>query len=612
MKKNLLFCLVALSVFVSAQTNPLSPSRATLDGTLAPFYHGVASGDPLTDRVILWTRITSNNNSETVGWQIATDTTFSTIVNSGTVSTDASRDYTVKVDATGLNENTWYYYRFSNNGTNSIIGRTRTAPSGNVSNLRFAVLSCSNHQNGFFNAYRDIVNKNDLDAVIHLGDYYYEYGPDDFSSGIDSSRITEPYKEIWTLADYRQRNSFYRLDQDLRAIHQQFPFIMVWDDHESANNSWSGGAQNHTDSVEGYWPSRKDFSRQSYFEWMPIRDVHNSIDTIHRIIPLGNLADLIMVDTRLEGRDVQAGTTGATVTDTNRTLLVYNQLEWFKQKLSSSTAKWKIIGNQVMFAPLVIFGNALNEDQWDGYPAERNKIIRYTAANQIDNLVVLTGDIHTSWANDVPNPDLTYNAATGSGSAMVEFVCTSVTSGSGINLSPSLITSLIPHVKYVDLAKRGYLLLDVTDTKVQGDWIYMSTIATRTFTSSVGASWCDLDGDNHLTQCATALTPRGTNPTVAPIFTGVKNLANDMVMISIYPNPSVDEIAIQYYLYEPSKVELKITDISGKTVFTQTENQTQNGLFKTEANLSSMAAGTYLVSLTAGGKVYAKRVVKAK
>ncbi len=612
MKKSLLFLLLFSSSFLFSQ-NHNSPSRSQVDAALAPFYHGVASGDPLSDRVILWTRITTDNASETIGWQIATDTTFSTIINSGTTTTDSTKDFTVKVDATGLQQNTWYYYRFSNNGIYSIMGRTKTSPTGNVSDLRFAVVACSNYQDGFFNAYNDIATKNDVDAVIHLGDYYYEYGPDDFTPGVDSSRLQEPFKEVWTLADYRQRHSFYKLDPDLRMVHQQYPFITVWDDHETANDSWKGGAQNHTDSVEGYWVDREAFSHKAYFEWMPIRDTHNSVDTIHRVIPMGNLADLIMVETRTEGREIQAGTTGAVVTDTNRTMMGHNELEWYKQQLSASTAKWKIVGNQVMFAPLKVFGTALNQDQWDGYPAERDKIIRHITSNHINNVAILTGDIHTSWANDIPDPDATYNGSTGAGSAMVEFVCTSVTSGSFITfpVPANIITALIPHIKYAELSKRGYLLFDVTEPKVQGDWIYVNTITSRTFTSSVGASWCDLDGAKHMTQCGSALSPRGTNPTLAPMFTGIKNLANDdMVMISCYPNPTENEVRIQYYIYKPTDVNIQMTDMSGKVIYTHKTKHSDYGLFNDEADMSSLAKGIYLMSVTAGGKIYSKRVVK--
>ena len=417
------------------------------------------------------------------------------------------------------------------------------------------------------------------------------------------------------LADYRQRHSFYKLDADLRTVHQQYPFITVWDDHESANDSWNGGAQNHDTITEGNWANRKEDSRTAYFEWMPIRNTHNSVDTIHRVIPLGGLADLIMIDSRLEGREIQAGTTGATVTDTNRTMLGQPQLEWFKQQLSSSTAKWKIIGTQVMMAPLAVFGQALNQDQWDGYPAERSKILRYASANNIDNMVILTGDIHTSWANDIPHPDSAYVGSSGRGSAAVEFVCTSVTSGSFITfpVPANIITALIPHIKYAELSKRGYLLFDVTPQKVQGDWVYMSTITDKTFTASTAASWCDFDGDNHLTQCGAALTPRGTNPIIAPIISDVKNISKpDMVMMSVYPNPSANHVDVQYYLYAPGDVTISLTNISGQTVYNQTIKHTQYGLFNAEADLSNLSSGTYVLSIGAGGKVYSKNLVKGK
>lgn len=588
-----------------------SGSRADVDNALAPFYHGVASGDPLTDRVILWTRITTNNASETLNWQIATDTGFTTVINSGSATTDASKDFTVKVDATGLQPGTWYYFRFNHNGVNSITGRTRTMPTGSVSNVRFAVVACSNYQSGYFNAYKDIVTKNDVDAVIHLGDYFYEYGPDDFDPGVDSSRIQEPFKEITELEDYRMRHSFYKLDPDLRAVHQQYPMIAVWDDHESANDSWSGGAENHTPGTEGNWADRVSYSKKSYFEWMPIRDVHNSVDTIHRTIPIGDLADLIMVDTRIQGREQQAGTSGSVVNDTNRTMLGNAQFQWLKQQLSNSSTRWHVIGNQVMFAPLKVFGQALNQDQWDGYPAERTKIIRHLSDNGINNMVVLTGDIHTSWANDIPHPDSTYTASTGKGSAAVEYVCTSVTSGSFITfpVPGNIIPSLVTHVKYAELSKRGYLLLDVTPQKVHGDWIYMSTITSKNFTSSTAASWCCNDGSNRLTSCS-ALSPRGTNPAIAPIVTSANAIKNNVIVMGCYPNPVIDEVKVQYYLFEPGTINVSVSDVSGKVVHRFVQKVNASGLYNSTVELQNVPNGTYVISINAGGKTVSQQIVK--
>lgn len=607
----LFVCATAICFSVSAQDYK-NGSRADVDDALAPFYHGVASGDPLTDRVILWTRITTANPSETVSWQIATDTAFTNIVNSGTVATDSSRDYTIKVDATGLQPGTWYYYRFTHNGKHSITGRTRTMPAGNTTNIRMAVVACSNYQSGYFNAYRDIVNRNDVDMVIHLGDYFYEYGPDDFDPGMDSSRLQEPYKEITTLEDYRMRHSFYKLDPDLRVVHQQYPMIAVWDDHESANDAWSGGAENHQPANEGNWQDRLSYSKQSYFEWMPIRDVHQSIDYINRTIPIGNLADLIMIDTRIQGREQQAGTSGSVVNDTNRTILGHTQLQWFKQQLSQSTAKWRLIGNQVMFAPLKLFGQALNQDQWDGYPAERDKILRHLSDNGIKNNVFLTGDIHTSWANDIPHPDSVYNSSTGKGSAAVEFVCTSVTSGSFItfNVPGNVIPSLISHVKYADLSKRGYLLFDVTPQRVQGDWIYMSTVANRNFTSSTGASWCSVDGSNRITACNSPLAPRGTNPPIAPIVSSIAMPTQQVVVMGCYPNPAQDEVSVQYYLYRPGNVRFTLTDAGGRTVHEVNRYASHAGIFQSELNLQQLQPGAYLLHILSGGQSVVRTIIK--
>lgn len=603
--------VVAFSMSLNAQDH-LLPSRSTTDASLAPFYHGVASGDPLTDRVILWTRVTTSDISTTVNWEIATDVNFSSVVNSGSVVTDTSKDHTVKVDATGLQSDTWYYYRFSNNGNYSPIGRTRTSPASNVNNLRFAVVACSNYQDGFFNAYKDIAQKNDVDAVIHLGDYYYEYGTADFTPGVDSARLHEPPTEIYTLASYRMRHSQYKMDDDLRRLHQMVPFITVWDDHESANDSWVGGAENHTDGTEGIWAQRKEDSRRAYFEWMPIRDVHNSVDTIHRTISMGGLLDLIMIDTRLEGREEQIGTTGAAVTDTNRTMLGPAQLAWFKQQLSSSTAKWKLIGNQVMVSPLKILGQAVNKDQWDGYPAERTKILNHISSNNINNVVFLTGDIHTSWASDIPVNPSNYTASTGAGSTCVEFVCTSVTSGSFITFTVpvAIIQSFNNNIKYAELSKRGYLLLDVTPQRVQGDWIYMNTITDRNFNATTAASWCDLDGANHLTQCGSALTPRNNLPQQPPFISGIAKEENLLAVIGCYPNPTRGDVNLQYYIQQPVNGSLNVVGVDGKLIKTIPINHSVPGLYNTGVSLSDVAPGNYIIQLNAGKSATSRKVVK--
>jgi alkaline phosphatase D len=614
MKK--LFLFVALLQFgfnaIQAQTH-LSAKRSDVDEKYAPFYHGVASGDPLDDRVIIWTRVTTNDASVTVDWKMATDTGFTNIIQSGTTTTDGNKDFTVKIDVTGLQADTWYYYRFEALGKKSLTGRTRTAPTGNVANLRFAVMSCSSYESGYFNAYNDVAVKNDVDAVIHLGDYIYEYGQGGILSNGDSNRRHQPPHEILTLSDYRIRHSLHKLDPDLRAVHQQYPFITVWDDHETANNSWRDGAENHTPGTEGNWEDRKNYGRTAYFEWMPIRDVHGNNQTIYRTIQFGDLATFIMIDTRLEGRDLQSGSTN---TDTNRTILGHPQLNWLRNELSAAASQWKLIGNQVMVGSLKLGSTVLNTDQWDGYPAERTKVLSHIGNNNINNVVVLTGDIHTSWANDLAADPQSYNSQTGAGSVAVEMVATSVTStGFPFQVPLNLIQNSNPHIKYAELTKRGYLLLDLTSQQAQGDWVYMSTVMDKNYTALVGASWKADNNANHLTQASGALSPRTNRPLPAPDLgetsSGISNSSNP-VMLSCYPNPFEESITLQYYLRKPGDVEIRVTDISGRIIYNKRQTYTDSGLCKFEIDMDPFPTGNYTVWMSNDDFKYSKVIFKSR
>ncbi|MEM8799467.1 MAG: alkaline phosphatase D family protein [Pseudomonadota bacterium] len=277
------------------------------------FPQGVASGDPLPDRVILWTRFLPDVTEQklpqevAVAWQIASDEGFSNIISSGTASANADRDYTVKVDATGLTAGTRYLYRFMVGDQISPVGQTRTAPEGAVDRLSLAVVSCSNLPYGYFNAYADIAQRADIDLVVHLGDYLYEYGRGGYSRDVieEKGRVVFPEGEMITLDDYRLRYATYRNDPDLQAVHARHPFIVVWDDHEITNDSWTDGAQNHDDS-EGDFAVRRAAAARAYREWMPIRDVPGTPnDQIYRSFDWGNLVSLIMLDTRIIGRNEQ-------------------------------------------------------------------------------------------------------------------------------------------------------------------------------------------------------------------------------------------------------------------------------------------------------------------
>jgi alkaline phosphatase D len=529
------------SAGASVNPGPSTPGGAVLPPASAAFLHGVASGDPLTDRVILWSRVTAD--AETVGagralavdWLVSLATDLSAPVQSGRFLTDAARDYTVKVDPAGLASYTTYYYQFSvtqADGTvvKSPIGRTKTAPkAGEADRLRFVSASCQNYTFGYFNSHGAIALKPDIDAMLFLGDYIYETG-----GSSSEFRAHDPAHEILTLADYRQRHAQYKTDPDLQACHRQHPFICVWDDHETTDNSYSTGANNHTEGAEGVWKNREGWAIRAYFEWMPVRDNPDmSFDSpngegllpeghgsIQRRLAYGDLVDLIMLDTRLAGRVVQDGT--ALVTE-EHTILGKPQREWFLQQLSASRARWKIVGQQVNFAPLKVLplpeaqgGTYLNEDAWDGYRFDRNAVMQHLKSNAISDVVFLSGDIHSVIAMDLPiepSDPSQYNPITGAGSLAVEFCCNGV-ANVGVIGEPFMVNN--PHMKYANLLERGYLLLDVTAERVQGEYFFTGLPQVRSAVETFQRALFSNAGDNHLTIGTVASSPRGDASPLAP------------------------------------------------------------------------------------------------
>jgi alkaline phosphatase D len=438
------------------------------------FFHGVASGDPLPDAVILWTRVTTNAPSAVVGWVIAKDPALQNVVKRGSFTTDAERDYTVKIDVTGLDPQTTYYYRFDHAGGNSPIGRTRTAPSGAATRLRFAMVSCASYAHGYFHVYRHVAKRLDLDCVLHLGDYIYEYA----TNGYGDRRAYEPPNEILSLADYRTRHAQYKRDPDLAEAHRQHPFVCIWDDHEIADNGWREGAENHDPATEGTWSDRRAAAQRAYSEWMPIRD-QSSTAKIYRSLRYGDLVELVMLDTRYVGRDLQAtsGNDAQTMNDPSRTILGAEQEAWLADRLKTSTSTWKLVGQQVMFGQLPQF---LNVDAWDGYRPCRERVLDVIEKNAVKNVVILTGDIHTSWAMDITrDPTLpNYDPTTGAGALAVEIVTPGVSSP-GLPLFAYLAESLVQqnrHMRFVDLAKRGYVVLDVTPQRLQAAFWHVEDV----------------------------------------------------------------------------------------------------------------------------------------
>lgn len=523
------------------------------------FLHGVASGDPLSDAVILWTRVTpalshrvdhkhrhehenhhsESNHSILVGWEVATDAEFHHLVRKGNTPVTSETDYTLKVDVRGLRPAKTYYYRFHTHHHVSSSGVTRTLPAGDVSQVKFAVLSCANYPAGFFNVYQEASYQTDLDAVIHLGDYIYEYGAGGYATQNANSigRGFNPANEgeLLTLSDYRLRYAQYRTDQGLQALHATAPFICVWDDHEIANDTWKSGAENHN-AGEGDFILRKSQAIRAYFEWMPIRPVaRNNQEIIYRRFEFGNLVNLMMLDTRVIGRDQQLdyanyiSSTGdfnaaqfvADVSDTNRTLMGFEQRDWLLGSMAASSATWQVLGQQVLMGRMNLPAELLlnlanpasaltsfselvglkmkymagadltavelarlnqpelpyNLDAWDGYATEREIVLGTSYALQ-KNLLVLAGDTHNAWANNLH--DINGNAVG------VEFATPSVTSP-GLEEYLSLpqaawpqtefgFQTLIKDLQYANLGDRGFMTITLTPQQAIAEWHFVSTV----------------------------------------------------------------------------------------------------------------------------------------
>jgi alkaline phosphatase D len=496
------------------------------------FRHGVASGDPLSDRVILWTRVTAPDNATPqVSWELAADTGFKRIVSRGMVTTGAARDYTVKIDAGLLDPGTTYYYRFQAMGERSSIGRTRTLPASGARRVRLALVSCSNLPFGYFNVYARIAARPDLDAVLHLGDYIYEYQNGRYGDGTPLGRIPEPDAEILALSDYRMRYAQYKRDPDLQEVHRQHPFIVVWDDHEFANNTWRDGAANHNpENNEGDWTLRRAAAVRAYLEWMPIREDRATRRVrIYRTFSFGDLADLMMLDTRLVDRDEQPAKREdiARIDDPARTLLGPAQEQWLAAELMESGragVPWQLLGQQVMFAPGSMPGAAsASTDNWDGYRPARTRVLDALAAGQVRNVLVLTGDVHSSWAYDVPrDPWSGYDPLRGTGTAAVEIVTPAVTSPTGFGepeQAARRIETLLrdrPHLKYVEGLHRGYVVLDVTRERAQADWFFVPTVTERTREEQFGKGFFTVAGEPHLQEAGAPAAPSTSAPPPAP------------------------------------------------------------------------------------------------
>jgi alkaline phosphatase D len=487
-----------------------------------PFQYGVASGDPRGDGFVIWTRVTPSDGATPgsrqggpadVAWEVATDPRFRNITRKGTAIASARSDHTVKIDVAGLRPNTQYYYRFKAVGTRSPMGRAMTAAAAgaSIASVRFGVASCSNYEGGFFSAYRHMADRDDLDFVLHLGDYLYEYAPGDYGPGPEIGRKHEPGHEIVSLADYRIRHALYKSDPDLQSLHGRYPFITTWDDHEVTNDTYRDGAENHQPDEEGNFFARRARAYQAYFEWMPIRLPAPTANPsrIYRDFVFGDIADLSVLDTRQYRDAPPENAEDESKDDPKRTLTGDPQMSWLKKRLASSRTKWHLIGNQVMVTPLDTGPDMpLNVDAWDGYRADRLELLQHLVDENITNVTFLTGDIHSSWACDVPIDADTYPV---SPSVATELVGTSITSDNldEITGSPPRTTSIAVeealkarnrHIKFIEFDSHGYSIVDASRERLQMDWFYISDRTNPKATQEYAHSWQVLDGTNSVSE----------------------------------------------------------------------------------------------------------------
>jgi len=507
--------------------------------TDASFEHGVASGDPTQTQVIIWTRVTTEASYVDVSWQVSATEDFSSIEQSGTFATDTSRDFTVKVDVQNLNPNTQYYYRFMVGEASSIVGITQTLPVGSVDKASMAVVSCANYPAGYFNVYKEILEqhqKASFDVVLHLGDYIYEYGAGGYASEDAAALGREPSEgtECITLDDYRKRYAQYRQDEDLQALHAALPMIAIWDDHELANDAWKEGAENHHNS-EGSFNDRRAAAAAAWTEWLPVRENTFSSMLIYRQFAFGDLINLMMLDTRLVGRDqpldyfsldaptMEAiGGLVAQSRSTERELLGTEQLAWLMNAFNQE-AKWNVLGQQVLMSrmelpssvmlamfqlftatdeqkmdALLAVNNAIasyladpssdtvklpyNLDAWDGFYVERERVYEIVKASS-GNFVCLAGDTHNAWTSELK--DVSNNPVG------VEFATSSVSSPGleeYLALEPVAIAqmeytlpNLVSELQWTDIKQRGFMRVTFTPEKAESTWYMLSTIKDRNY-----------------------------------------------------------------------------------------------------------------------------------
>jgi phosphodiesterase/alkaline phosphatase D-like protein len=494
------------------------------------FRHGVASGDPGTESIVLWTRISGVAAPVSLTWEVSAEPSFETVLLRGEADTSSEADYTVKVVAGPLPAGLPLYYRFSSAGEISPIGRTRLFKAQGEERIGIALASCSNFAFGYFNAYDAIARDPGIDLVLHTGDYIYEYGAGEWGdeTGITLGRRHEPPHEIVSLADYRTRHAQYKSDAGAQAMHAAHPFVACWDDHEVTNNPWTGGAQNHQDKTEGDYATRRAAALQAYYEWMPVRDpgAGGTREAFWRSYQLGGLATLVTLESRHTGRDRQVdysehyasiqnketrdGFMQDIIGDPARRMLSTDMENFFEDAMARSVERgepWRLVGNASPIARMLVpdleaagipealapaserIGAGPNlfwkgkwnlpfyTDTWDGYPAARERLYAVASAARANDLIFLTGDSHSFWENplfDAGGRSVGLEIGTAGISSPGDFVETGWM-GDGPERLNALFSAALPEVNWTEDRHQGYVRIELTASEARSEFLAVST-----------------------------------------------------------------------------------------------------------------------------------------
>jgi alkaline phosphatase D len=576
-KSNFNFCFANVFAFLTALEVQCQPINLSPD-THVPFVYGVASGDPSSSSVIIWTATEPNPqfHGAVATWKLAKDSLLANVVQSGNATLDSNSGYTIKQEVSLLQADTRYFYSFSINGSNSTTGITRTAPSAGSNGLSFALVSCSSLFSGYFNGYRQIASMKNLNGLIHVGDYIY-----DFVDAEERVRIPQPEPpdpDDNSVEDWRNRHRLYLQDPDLREAKRVMPWIHTWDNHDVLRNN--PGA-----------------SSKAFREFVPFKEDAQDTLKIWRSIRYGNLLDIMMIDINVEARK-------DSFLSGNKAVMTNVQFNWLKNELKNSTATWKFIGSEKLFSPWNLQGIALPGGglggTWNGFTESRDSLLSHIQKNNIKNTVVLSGDLHMNlWSDlaiDPLNPQL-YEKATGNGGLGMEIMGTSISRGnvdeSGIsatlkNFLHNNSLSLNPHQQYINLYDHGFNVISINNDSLVAH-SYLCPILTNTNTITLEASRTAFVNENHWKRAA-------------PSAVSEIKLSNK---IPLYPNPSNNGFFTVDLSSMQSPSEVLVVDASGKVVLPRTTFF----IGKHQLNSMPLAVGIYFVGVESAGQRFIERIV---